>query len=91
MSEQIVSAIYGFEPPREGELPTAFILGGKHNGHTITSIGHEVHNFGDHGIGWYFVKAGDDVIAALQERAVAEVYYTKPTPAAGQQDTGGAG
>lgn len=87
MSKKIVSAIYGFEPPREGELPTAFILGGKHNARTVTSITHETHNYGDHGIGWYIVKSGDDVIAEVQERVVAEVYYKDTTPAAGQQDT----
>ncbi len=48
MADQIVTAIYGFEPPRGGELPTAFILGGRHRDRTITAITHETHNYGDH-------------------------------------------
>lgn len=75
MSTQIISAIFGFDPPREGELPTAYIIGSKYNERIVTSIVHEVHDYGDHGIAWYIVKAGDDVIAEMQERAVAEIVY----------------
>lgn len=85
-SKPIISAIYGFEPPREGELPTAFILGGKYNGRPITAITHEVHNYGDHGLGWYCVMSGSDLIAEMQERAVAEVFYS---PSAPKADVGG--
>lgn len=84
-----VSAIYGLEPRRDGDLQTSFILGGKHRGQTITSIVHETHNYGDHGIGWYVIKSGDAVLAEMQERAVGEVYYAQPDAMVAVRSTGG--
>ena len=79
-----VTAIYGFEPQREGALPTAFVLGGKYRGQTITAIEYTEHNYGDHGLGWYAIMCGDDLVAEIQARAVAEVYYTQPAAREGQ-------
>lgn len=69
---QPIKAIYGHEPMREGETPEAYIVG--HN--SVARIEHEMHNYGDHGIGWYNVFREDGaMVASMQERAVASVIW----------------
>jgi hypothetical protein len=83
-SDQKIDRILGFEPGRERELPQIFIVGEKHglSGLVVTSIEYGVTNYGDHGIGWYYVKSFDTVIAEMAVRAVAEIHYAVPRPAA---------
>lgn len=79
-----IQAIYGVEPAREGEYPTAHIVGGKSfvvqgnadsRPFTVTKIERREENFGDHGLLWYDVFDGDRVVVSMQGRAVAEVHY----------------
>lgn len=51
--------------------------------HVVTAIDHRLENRGDHGVGWYDVKAGDVIIASFNERHVHEVYYEIPISEAG--------
>lgn len=79
-----IKAIFGMEPGREGEYPTAHIVGGvSHSVHgnadarpfTVTKIERREDNFGDHGLLWYDVYDGDRVAVSMQGRAVAEVHH----------------
>lgn len=47
--------------------------------HVVTAIELRVENRGDHGVGWYDVRAGEVLIASLNERNVHELYYEIPT------------
>ena len=84
MIEQKILAIFGHEPMREGEYPTAFIVGQKAfgpdlpGGATVTEIKRRDDNFGDHGIGWYEVYADGSLIRSMSARAVAEIHWEPP-------------
>lgn len=76
---QLVAAVYGPEPNREGEYPTAFIVGQNCGamGETLVveRIDYREDNFGDHGLGWFDVFADGKRVASLSARHVAEVRY----------------
>lgn len=76
MSQKII-AIYGMEPMREGEYPSGFQIGSKIAGRDeeVTEIKRRDDNFGDHGIGWFDVYAGESVAISMSLRATAEVVY----------------
>lgn len=81
MSEKVIRAIFGQEPMREGEYPAMFLVGDKAHGpdlpggRTVTKIVRREENYGDHGLLWFDVYAGDDLIRSMQGRAVAEVHW----------------
>jgi hypothetical protein len=83
--EPNISAIYGFEPMREGEYPTCALVGHGHGQGPerpiVTRIAYREQNLGQYGIGWYDVFAGDVCLFSLQARAVAEIHYA---PAGGE-------
>lgn len=70
-----IKAIYGPEPMREGEYPTGYEVGRNTPAGAVTEIKVRHDNFGDHGIGWFDVYAGEKLIASMNQRATAEVYY----------------
>ena len=76
--ERRIKAIFGMEPPRENEYPTAFIVGdkwGSRSDDPVTEIRPRTDNFGDHGLLWFEVRCGDEVVVEIQGRAVSEVHY----------------
>lgn len=76
MAERMISYITGMEPMREREFPVVYAVGSlAHGGQRVTRIDYEIENFGDHGIGWFFVHGEGGLIAKMQARAVAEVFY----------------
>ena len=81
MSDQPIRALYGVEPMRENEYPAGFTVGHQSGGKTVDRITYREHNYGDHGIGWYDVYAGEHCIASMNVRAVAEVHYFVEQPA----------
>jgi hypothetical protein len=74
-SDQKIDRILGFEPGRERELPQIFIVGEKHglSGLVVTSIEYGVTNYGDHGIGWYYVKSFDTTPSRSDWRAITGI------------------
>ena len=68
---QRIRLISGHEPMREGEYPIVFQVGVE----GVTEIEKWMENFGDHGVGWYRVKKGDQLFVDMNARAVAEVHY----------------
>lgn len=71
-----IMAIYGCEPMREGEYPTAIIVGSSIRDRAVAKIARREDNFGDHGLLWF--DAMDDegrVIMSISGRAVAEVHH----------------
>ncbi len=81
MSEQTIRAIYGHEPRRENEYPSAFMLNHAFERRTVTSIVFRDHYMGDHSEGWFDVFAGDERLCSVSSRAVAEVHYElEPKP-----------
>ena len=77
MSTPEIKGVYGVEPQREGEWPTGYTVlqPDVMTNRVVTHIEHEVENRGDHGVGWFNVFAGGDMIARMNERAVAEIHY----------------
>lgn len=75
MSETI-HAIYGHEPPREGEIPFGYVVGETlSDGDEVTKIERWTENFGDHGLLWFKVYCGDRLAREVAGRAIAEVHY----------------
>ena len=81
MTAQAIAAIYGMEPGREGEYPTAHVVGSQSVGingdrFTVSRIDQRAENYGDHGLLWFdvFDTLGNR-FASMQARAVAEVIY----------------
>ena len=72
-----VRGIVGVEPNREGEVPPTAFVGWEDTGTQaeVTAIKRRVDYFGDHGIAWFDVYAGDRLLKSLAERYVAEIYY----------------
>lgn len=78
-----IKALYGMEPLREGEFPTAHIVGSKTHRpdappFTVTRIERREENLGTYGLVWFDVYDGDRVACSMQATAVAEVYYQEP-------------
>ncbi|MFQ6184411.1 hypothetical protein ACLMJV_20995 [Sinorhizobium meliloti] len=68
-----IKSIYGDEPRRDGEYPVAYCVG--YSG--ITAITESTENLGDYGIHWFHVWTGDDEIARMNARYVAQVEFAK--------------
>ena len=77
---ETISAIYGAEPRRDGEYPSIYIVGQSdwRKGPSVTSIKYREDNFGDHGVGWFDVYAGEARLASMGARHVAEIIYETP-------------
>lgn len=76
---QPISGLFGHEPGREGEYPSAHRVGfpliaGQP---PVDLITYREDNFGDHGLGWFDVHAGGRIVASVAARAVAEIHYTE--------------
>lgn len=80
--DQPIEAIFGFEPMREGEYPTSFTVGqyydGRYREKLCERITFREDNYGTHGVGWFDVWSGGEVVRSLNACAVAEVYYAPP-------------
>ena len=63
--------ICGFNPKEDGALPTFFQVGA--NG--VSKIEAETEDYGDHGLGWFNVYFGDELLQRMAARAVAEIRY----------------
>lgn len=75
---QPIAAIYGPEPMRADEYPSAYLIGHRwENPGTpdVERIVYRLENYGDHGIGWFDIYAGGKRVASMAERHVAEVRY----------------
>jgi hypothetical protein len=84
ITQQRIIAIYGMEPLRDQESPTAFVVGtaGWAPGAPgakieVERIERREENFGDHGILWFDVYGTGESLpfVSMQGRAVAEVCY----------------
>jgi hypothetical protein len=76
MPAKTIIRIFGFEPMRENEFPSAFIVGTPIRGtEPVSKIEPRQDYRGDHAIGWFDVYVGDQLVASMNERAVAEVHY----------------
>ena len=82
-----IQAIHGIEPMREGEYPMSYMVGSFDRGlnATVTSILRETENFGDHGLLWFHIYAGNDKISSIQGRAVAQVIYSTSARSAAER------
>ncbi|QZP06831.1 hypothetical protein [Caenibius sp. WL] len=74
----IIQSITAPEPMREGEYPIMHIVGMKSGGHVVTNIEYRVENYGDHGLAWYDVFAGDILIESMAARDVGSISYQTP-------------
>ena len=77
-----VLAIYGNEPPRADEFPTAHVVGSESWVQPgarlkVTSIVYREQNLGTYGIGWYDVFSDDVLMTSMNATAVAEVHYDR--------------
>ena len=74
---QVITAVYGPEPRREGEFPAVYEVGVKalREVGPVTSIVERCQDLGDRGIQWLDVWCGDVRIASLNASHVAEVRY----------------
>ena len=73
---QTIKAIFGHEPMREKEYPTAYLVGSDaYSRGVVTRIEFGEQSFGDHGLGWFKVFVGDKLISEVAARAVAEVQF----------------
>ena len=72
-----VRGVVGVEPNREGEYPPTAFVGDYVDGSDdkVTAIERREDYFGDHGIAWFDVFAGDRLVKTLGARYVAEVHY----------------
>lgn len=71
---QIIKAVYGPEPMREGENPSCEIVG--HGG--VTRIERREDNLGTYGIAWFHVFKGELLVKSYNALHVAEVIYMEP-------------
>lgn len=71
-----IKAIYGCEPMRDGEYPTAIIVGSPIRERMVARIARREDNFGDHGLLWFdALDEAGQVIMSISGRAVAEIYH----------------
>jgi hypothetical protein len=75
-----IIAVQGMETGREGETPTFYGIGSECWGvggikFTPTKIERREEQFGDHGLLWFDVYAGDRLAVSMLGRAVGEVHY----------------
>lgn len=77
MNENPIRAIFGAEPMRKGEYPTAYIVGSPalSSDHVVTSIAYREDNYGDHALGWYDIWVGETLLASMSARHVAEIHF----------------
>jgi hypothetical protein len=77
-----IRAIFGHETGRDGEVPTAYILGDRPHGSgstsKVTRIEQERENHGTHESMWFAVYDGELLIAKMNASAVAEILYVTP-------------
>lgn len=80
----IIKSIFGIEPQRDGEYPLMYTVGDfdRGIGATVTRIDRETENFGDHGVLWFHIYAGDELVSTVQGRAIAQVIYSREARAA---------
>jgi len=70
-----IKGIWGHEPMREGEYPSAFIVGSPCGDFLVTKVTFREDHYGDHGIGWFDVWSEETLIGSVNARAVSEVHY----------------
>ena len=77
--QEPIMSIYGAEPMREAEYPQAYIVGHPPGAASddliVTKIEFREDNYGDHGLGWFDVWAGETLLASMSARHVADVHY----------------
>lgn len=78
-----VKTLIGHEPGREGEYPSLFAIGTpmRQGQPPVDLITYREDNYGDHGLGWFDVSAGGQIIASVAARAVAEIHYDQESQA----------
>lgn len=68
---QTIKAIYGQEPIRQGEYPSAAIVGAD----GVTRIVSRDEHWGDHGLCWFDVYKGEQRVRSINARHIAEIFY----------------
>lgn len=69
--QQTIKAIYGQEPARQGEYPSAEIVGTD----GVTRIVRREEHLGDHGLFWFDIYKGDRRDRSFNARFIAEIFY----------------
>ena len=74
-----INAIFGAEPPREGEYPTTYVVGTTFgwSRSIVARIERREENLGTYGILWFDIFDGDVLLASMNAMAVSEVHYAK--------------
>lgn len=72
-----IRGIVGVEPNREGEVPPTAFIGWKDRDtqSEVTAIERREDHYGDHGIAWFDVYAGERLLKSFAARYVTEIYY----------------
>ena len=82
-----ILGIWGHEPKREGEYPTAYVVGAPcgtfgNEATLVSRIAYREVNYGDHALGFFdiFVEVDgkERQIVSMAARAVAEIHYEPP-------------